>query len=164
VKTRYALALAAVASFWVGVLGGQILHAQGDAPVYVVTLFDTGSESEVMKTDFPSLAPTTFQPFGGHYIIHFGRTVTFDGQPPNQIVVIAFDSMKNAEAWRASSAYRQLYDVHKIAKVRAFAVGGVQWAQDDRPRPQANRDAHLLTPPLRLMKSRRLPCPLAPNT
>jgi uncharacterized protein (DUF1330 family) len=56
----------------------------------------------VMKTNYPSLNPATFQPFGGHYIIHFGRMATFDGKPPNPIVVIAFDSIANAQAWRAS--------------------------------------------------------------
>jgi uncharacterized protein (DUF1330 family) len=52
--------------------------------------------------------------------------VTFDGKPPNQIVVIAFDSIANAQAWRASNAFREMYDVNKIANVRAFAVEGSQ--------------------------------------
>jgi len=42
------------------------------------------------------LNPATFQPYGGHYIIHFGKTVSFDGRPPNRFVVIAFDSMQKA--------------------------------------------------------------------
>jgi len=79
-----------------------------------------------MKTNYPSLDPATFQPFRGRYIIHFGRSVTFDGEPPNQIVIIAFDSIENAQAWRASGAFRAMYDVNKITKVRAFAVEGVE--------------------------------------
>jgi uncharacterized protein (DUF1330 family) len=78
-----------------------------------------------MDTNYPSLNPATFQPFGGHYIIHFGRTVSFDGLPPNQIVVIAFDTMENAEAWHASNAFKQSYDAHKLTGVRAFAVEGI---------------------------------------
>jgi uncharacterized protein (DUF1330 family) len=79
-----------------------------------------------MNTKYPSLAPATFQTFGGRYIIHFGRTVTFDGEPPKQIVVIAFDSIEKAQAWHASVAFKEMYDVEKIAKVRAFAVEAVQ--------------------------------------
>jgi uncharacterized protein (DUF1330 family) len=99
VKTRYGVTLAMIASFVLGALAAQALHAQATRPAYVVTIFDT---EEVMKTNYPSLNPATFQPFGGHYIIHFGRMATFDGKPPNPIVVIAFDSIANAQAWRAS--------------------------------------------------------------
>jgi uncharacterized protein (DUF1330 family) len=123
VKTRYTVTLAITASFVLGALAAQALHAQATRPTYVVTIFDT---EEVMKTNYPSLNPATFQPFGGHYIIHFGEMVTFDGQPPNQIVVIAFDSIANAKAWRASGAFKETYDINKIAKVRAFAVEGNQ--------------------------------------
>ena len=122
-KTRYIVTLAMIASFGLGALAAQALHAQVTPPAYVVTIFDT---EEVMKTNYPSLDPATFQPFGGHYIIHFGKSVTFDGQPPNQIVIIAFDSIENAQAWHASGAFRTMYDVNKIAKVRAFAVEGIQ--------------------------------------
>ena len=122
-KTRYTVTLAMTASFVLGALAAQALHAQATRPAYVVTIFDT---EEVMKTNYPSLNPATFQPFGGHYIIHFGKMVTFDGKPPNQIVVIAFDSIANAQAWRASGAFKEIYDINKIAKVRAFAVEGNQ--------------------------------------
>jgi uncharacterized protein (DUF1330 family) len=115
--------LAITVSFILGALATQALHAQATRPAYVVTIFDT---EEVMKTNYPSLNPATFQPFGGHYIIHFGRMLTFDGRPPNQIVVIAFDSIANAQAWRVSGAFRETYDVKKIADVRAFAVEGSQ--------------------------------------
>jgi len=123
VNTRCKVTLAMIANFGLGALAVQALHAQVTPPVYVVTIFDT---AEPMNTNYPSLDPATFQPFGGHYVVHFGKTITFDGQPPNQIVIIAFDSVKNAKAWRASDAFRNMYDVHKIAKVRAFAVEGAQ--------------------------------------
>jgi len=122
-KTRYAVTLAVIAGFGLGAAAAQVLHAQTTPPAYVVTIFDT---EEVMNTNYPSLDPATFQPFGGHYVIHFGRTVTFDGEPPNQITIIAFDGMENAQAWRTSDAFRKIYDVNKVANVRAFAVEGVQ--------------------------------------
>ena len=96
-KHHYLLAIAisaVIAGFGVGVFAAPELRVPDVAPAYFVTLFDTESASEMMGTDYPSLAPATFQPFGGHYIIHSGRTISFDGQPPKQIVVIAFDSME----------------------------------------------------------------------
>jgi len=122
-KTLCAVTLAIMAGFGVGTLAGQSL-GQVAPPAYVVTLFDSGLKS-ASDTDYPSLNPATFQPYGGHYIIHFGRTVSFDGSPPNRFVVIAFDSMKNAQAWHSSDAFRQSYDARKLSDVRALAVEGI---------------------------------------
>jgi uncharacterized protein (DUF1330 family) len=121
-KARHTVTLAMMAGFGLGAVAVQALHAQAVPPAYVITLFDTQID---MSTHYPSLAPASFQPFGGHYIIHGGRTVTFDGNPPKQFVVIEFDSMEKAQAWRASDAFKQRYDLHRTAKVRAFAVEGV---------------------------------------
>ena len=122
-KTYSPVTLAMIAGFGLGILADRPL-AQTPPPAYVVTLFDSGLKSE-MDTDYPSLNPATFQPFGGHYIIHFGRTVSFDGRPPNRSVIIAFDSMEKAQAWHSSDAFKQSYDARKVSNVRAFAVEGI---------------------------------------
>ena len=122
-KTRYRMILAMIVSFGLGALAVPVLRAQETPPAYVVTVFDT---ENVMATNYPSLDPTTFQQFGGHYIVHFGKAVTFDGEPPNQIAIIAFDSMEKAQEWHASDAFSKLYDINKAANVRAFAVVGTQ--------------------------------------
>lgn len=114
-----------IASFAVGALATQSLHAYASTsrPAYFVTIFDVGLIQS--DTDYPSLYPGTFQPFGGYYVVQNGRTITFDGKPPDKFVVVAFDSMQQVLAWRASSAFKELYDVEKITEVRAFAVEGV---------------------------------------
>ena len=122
-KTFYAVTLSVIAGFGLGILAGQ-LRAQPAPPAYVVTLFDSGLRSP-SDTDYPSLNPATFQPYGGHYITHFGKTVSFDGRPPNRSVIIAFDSMQKAQAWHSSDAFRQSYDARKLSDVRAFAVEGI---------------------------------------
>jgi uncharacterized protein (DUF1330 family) len=122
-KTGYAVTLAMIAGFGLGTLAVEALHAQATPPAYVVTVFDT---PEMMSTNYPSLDPGTFQPFGGRYIVHFGKTVTFDGEPPNQILIVAFDSIESAQAWHASAAFSKMYDIDKVASVRAFAVEGAQ--------------------------------------
>lgn len=119
-----------ISAFALGAAFGSVLaFAQQNAPgyssptppVYVVTLF----EGEInLKTDYPSLNPATFQPFGGRYIVHGGKIVTFEGAPPGQYVVIAFDSMEKVQAWRASAAFKELRDIYKIGKLRVFAVEG----------------------------------------
>jgi uncharacterized protein (DUF1330 family) len=121
-KACYTVISALVASFALGAQTVRGLHAQATRPTYVITVFDTVLD---MDSDYPSFAPATFQPFGGHYIIHGGKTVTFDGESPRQIVVIAFSSMEKVLAWRASDAFKKTYDPQKIGKVRAFAVEGV---------------------------------------
>jgi len=122
-KTLCVVILSIIAGFRLGILADQSL-AQVAPPAYVVTLFDSGLKS-ASDTDYPSLNPATFQPYGGHYIIHFGKTVSFDGRPPNRFVIIAFDSMEKAQAWHSSNAFRQSYDVQKLTDVRAFAVEGI---------------------------------------
>ncbi len=122
-KIRHRVAIAIIAGFGLGALAAEALHAQAPPPVYVVTLFDT---ADVTKTDYPSLDPATFQPFGGRYIIHFGRSFNLDGSHPRQVVVIKFDSIEKVRAWHASDAFKQAYDAHKASNVRAYAVEGVQ--------------------------------------
>lgn len=122
-KTLCAMTLSVMAGFGLGILAGQ-LRAQTAPPAYVVTLFDSGLRSAA-NTDYPSLNPATFQPYGGHYITHFGKTVSFDGRPPNRSVIIAFDSMEKAQAWHSSDIFRQSYDARKLSDVRAFAVEGI---------------------------------------
>ena len=78
-----------------------------------------------LKNYAPPIQPT-FQPFGGHYIIRGGNTVTFDGSPPKRIVVTMFDSMEKAKAWRASEAYKTLIPMmdQVLTSIRAYAVEG----------------------------------------
>jgi uncharacterized protein DUF1330 len=92
----YTLALAMIASAGLGAGAVQGLHAQAPPRAYVVTIFD--KQIHIKEHDHPSLAPATFQPFGGRYIVHFGDVVAFEGAIPNDIVIIAFDSMDKAQA------------------------------------------------------------------
>lgn len=124
-RNAVTVTLALIAGFCLGGIATTVVRSQDGPPAYFVTLFDTASESEVTSTNYPSLAPATFQPFGGHYLIHSGRTVSFDGQPPKRIVVITFENMQRLQQWHDSEGFNQFYDIHKIAKVKAFAVEGI---------------------------------------
>jgi uncharacterized protein (DUF1330 family) len=102
------------------------ISASDRAPrAYYVTIFDSGSALEIMNTNYPSLFPSTFAPFGGRYIMHFGARRSFDGQPPEQVIVIRFNNMHDLLAWHSSEAFKKTYDPHRLGHLRAFAVEGV---------------------------------------
>ncbi|HUI15717.1 MAG TPA: DUF1330 domain-containing protein [Xanthobacteraceae bacterium] len=121
-KARATLILAMLAGFAIGALTTQSLRANTDRTAYFVTLFDAGQNQS--DTDYPSLYPSSFQSFGGHYVVKNGNMTSFDGHPPGQFVVIAFDSMDKLLQWHGSKAFKDLYDVHKIDQIKAFAVDG----------------------------------------
>ena len=129
-QARRTIALAMLAGFGVVAFLAQAFCAQVSRPAYFVAVFDAGSEQDVRNTNHPSLDPGTFQQFGGRYVIHSPRTTPFDGQPPARIVVIEFDSMEKLQAWRASKAFKSLYDPHKAGEVRSFAVEGLAQGAD----------------------------------
>src|SRR5208283_4695853 len=100
-------ALALLAGVAIGGFAIHGTHAQGTPSVYVITELDVADNNkDAFSKDYAPLVPPTFQPFGGHYTVRGGNTVTFDGAPPKRIVVIAFDNMDKVKAWRASDAYK----------------------------------------------------------
>jgi uncharacterized protein (DUF1330 family) len=121
-KARLTLIAALLAGFAAGVVTTQSLRAGAGQTAYFVTLFDIGQKQS--DTDYPSLYPSSFQAFGGRYVVKNGNMISFDGQPPGQFVVVAFDSMARLLDWHSSKAFKELYDVHKIDQVKAFAVDG----------------------------------------
>jgi uncharacterized protein (DUF1330 family) len=90
--------LALLAGVAIGAFAVHGLHAQATPPAYVITEIDVAdNKMDTFLKDYAPLIQPTFQPFGGHYIIRGGNTVTFDGSPPKRIVVRTFDSMKKGE-------------------------------------------------------------------
>jgi len=69
---------------------------------------------------------STFEPFGGRFIVRGGRNASLEGEAvKGAIVVIAFESMEKAQAWYDSPAYRELRPIReRSAKSRTFIVEG----------------------------------------
>jgi uncharacterized protein (DUF1330 family) len=103
----YILAAAMVAGFGLGVVTVQGLHAQAKPPAYYVAEINPADPEGWAKTYAPLVEPT-FRPFSGHYIARAGKTVAFDGGAPGRIVIVAFDSVEKAQAWRESDAYKAI--------------------------------------------------------
>jgi uncharacterized protein (DUF1330 family) len=69
---------------------------------------------------------STFEPYGGRYIVRGGKIAPLEGEGPNnRMVIIEFDSMEKAQAWYDSPEYAQLKPIrHKNAISRVYIVEG----------------------------------------
>ena len=128
-KTNHKLALAAVAGVAIGVVGARAIHAQQvkTAPAYLISEADTIKNLTSIK-EYGGKVPETLVPFDGHYhfIVSGGKPQGLDGEAPQGIVVIAFDSVEQLRAWYDSPAYQVIKPLRQSAvKGRMFLVGGV---------------------------------------
>ncbi len=128
-KTNRKLALAVLASVSVGVAGDRVIHAQQfkTVPAYLISEADTIKDLTAIK-EYGGKVPETLAPFNGHYhfIVGGGKPQGLDGEAPQGIVVIAFDSAEQLRAWYDSPAYQAIKPIRQSAvKGRMFLVEGV---------------------------------------
>jgi uncharacterized protein (DUF1330 family) len=109
-------------------LGGAIvqgLHAQADKkPAYVV--------AEVQVTDpaayqaYVAKVPATLTAYHGRTIAR-GKPVAKEGEAPQgTVVILAFDSMADAETWYSTAPYKDLIaERQKAAKANVFMLEGL---------------------------------------
>ncbi len=136
-NTNHKLVLAVLAGVSIGVAGGRAIHAQqiAAAPTYVISEADAITDPTAVKK-YGAKVPETLAPFRGHYqfLVAGGKTQGLDGQAPQGIVVIAFDSAEKARAWYDSPAYQAIMPMRRSAvKGRMFLVEGVA-SQRQAPR------------------------------
>jgi len=127
-KTRYAVALAMAAGAALGAASVSGLYAQGKAPgAYAIISFSEISDRNAFKGEVVDKAPAVVKDAGGHLIV---RTEKFTplraGDPPfplRRYVIIAFDSVPQAQAWYVSQAMKGINaSVERLTKGRAFVV------------------------------------------
>jgi len=125
-KSNHKLAIALVAGVAVGGAVIQGLHAQATPPVYVVVDISDITDPEGFKAIPPTSGPETLTPFGGKYIIRTDKITALDGTPPKRFVVIAFDSVEKAKAWKASARSKEVDAIRdKTTKSSQFLVEGM---------------------------------------
>lgn len=126
-NTNHKLALAVLAGASIGVAGAKVIDAQQAKvpPGYII------SEADALL-DIPTLqkyvekVPETLAPFNHHFIVRGGKPQALEGEPPQSIVVIAFDSVQKAREWYDSPAYNAIKPIRQSAsKGRLFVVEGV---------------------------------------
>jgi len=124
-KTKYTVALAMAASFALGALAVQGLHAQAKPPGYVVVEVAVTDKDGYAKEFIPPAAKA-IEEGGGKYVVRGGKTTSFQGTPPaSRVVVLQFESMDKAQAWWDSPSRKNSQTIgDKYATFRIFAVEG----------------------------------------
>jgi uncharacterized protein (DUF1330 family) len=104
----------------------QGLHAQAAPPVYVVVEISDITDPEGFKAVPAKSGPETLAPFGGRYVIRTEKITPLDGTAPKRFVVIAFDSMEKAMAWKASASSKEVDVIRDgTTKSTQFLVEGL---------------------------------------
>ena len=95
------------------------------APAYYVAEFAV-TDPEGMKP-YSAGVEATFKPYGGHFIVRGGKTLSLEGvAPKRRRVVIEFASVEKAQAWYNSAEYTELRKIRqRSAKTDVYLIEGV---------------------------------------
>jgi uncharacterized protein (DUF1330 family) len=124
-KAKYSVALA-IAGFALGGVAVQGLHAQAKPPGYVVAEVNVKDKDAYAKEFLPA-AMKAIEQGGGKYVVRGGKTVAYQGAPPeSRIVVFQFEDMAKAQTWWDSPGRKDSQAIgDKYATFRIYAVEGV---------------------------------------
>jgi uncharacterized protein (DUF1330 family) len=122
-KVIYSASLTLLAGFVLGAISMHALHAQSKPPAYVIDQIDVSNLDAYVK-EFGPLAGKAIEAGGGKYLARGGKTVVIEGEPPKgRVVVLAFDSLEQAQAAFSSPAMLEARKIgDKYATFRTFAV------------------------------------------
>ncbi len=124
-KSGVSLLSAVVVGIVIGAAVVQTLQAQAKPPAFVVGEIDIRN-AELLDKEYVPTAAKVVRDGGGKYIVVGGKSVSFYGEPPKRIAIMAFDSLEKAEATFNSAAYKEIKAVgDKYASFRIYAVEGL---------------------------------------
>ncbi|SEP48537.1 Uncharacterized conserved protein, DUF1330 family [Rhodospirillales bacterium URHD0017] len=124
-KTRFVVLVSMMVGVALGAAAVQALHAQARPPAFVVGEIDVKDAAMLDKEYVPN-ASKVVRDGGGKYLVAGGKSVSFYGEPPRRIAIMAFENLEKAEAAFNSAAYKQAKAVgDKYATFRIYAVEGV---------------------------------------
>ena len=102
-------------------------HAQlspAKPPAFYISEFEV-TDAEGIRP-YSAAVESTFAPFGGRYVVRGGQVTSLEGEATKRIVMIAFPSVEQAQAWYDSPAYRAIRPIrHRSAKSKVFIVEGL---------------------------------------
>jgi len=99
---RIALGLTLLAGIAIGATAIQGLHAQAKPPAYVVIPILKINDADAFKAgviDKGSATAAAMVAAGGHYVVRSQKFTSLDVNPPERLVIIAFDSVEKAQAY-----------------------------------------------------------------
>jgi len=81
----------------------------------------------VLYEDYKRLASAAIAAHGGRYLVRGGATEVLDGEwTPRRLIVLQFDSVEQAKAWRASPEYAEAKKVRELcARANMIVAEGV---------------------------------------
>ena len=124
-KMHFVVLVSAVAGAMAGAAAVQALHAQAKPPAYVVGEIDV-KNPELFAKEYVPNASKAVRDGGGKYLVGGGKSVSFYGEPPRRIAIMAFDNLEKAEAAFNSAAYKEAKAPgDKYATFRIYVVEGV---------------------------------------
>ena len=121
------LVLPLLASAVIGAVGGGLGVQQAKtAPGYVIAEVEVTDPAAMQK--YGQKVPGTLEPFRGrfHYLVRTSSARGLEGEAPRGIVIIAFDSVRQAQDWYESPAYQAIKPIRQSgAKSRIFIAEGI---------------------------------------
>jgi uncharacterized protein (DUF1330 family) len=124
-KMHLVVLVSVVAGAMAGAAAMQALHAQAKPPAYVVGEIDV-KNPELFAKEYVPNASKAIRDGGGKYLVGGGKSVSFYGEPPKRIAIMAFDNLEKAEAAFNSAAYKEAKAAgDKYATFRIYVVEGV---------------------------------------
>ncbi|WP_217571486.1 DUF1330 domain-containing protein [Streptomyces sp. GbtcB7] len=86
--------------------------------------------------------PTTFEPYGGRFLVHAAQHEVKEGSWPGHVVVIGFPGIAEARAWWDSPAYQEIAPLRsRHIEGEIILVEGVPEGYDPTATAKAMREA-----------------------
>ena len=94
-------------------------------PAYVIGRVNVTDPEQY--AEYTAESPGTIAEFGGRFIARGGKTTTFKGpEETRRMVVLAFDTVEQAEAWYHSERYSRVRELREgAAEFEMVLVEGV---------------------------------------
>jgi uncharacterized protein (DUF1330 family) len=126
VKTNYKVAIALVAGAAIGGAAIQGLHAQAKPPGYIVIPILKMNDAAAFKAGVADKAmPADLKAAGGEWIIRTNKFTSLDGNPPDRLVILKFDSVEKAQAFWNTPIQKEVNAARmKSTNSLAFIVEG----------------------------------------
>ena len=122
---KYMMALTLFAGIALGAAAVQGLHAQATPPTYALIDVSSITDPAAYAAIGPRGGPATAA-FGGKFLARTENITASDGTPPKRMILIGFESLAKAKAWRASPAMQEIWAIEdKSSKSRIFFVEGL---------------------------------------
>ncbi|MFD1831334.1 DUF1330 domain-containing protein [Streptomyces desertarenae] len=110
-------------------------------PAYAIAhLQDAAPHPEV--AEYVERIPSTFEPYGGRFLVHVAQHEVKEGDWPGHVVVIGFPGIAEARAWWDSPAYQEIAPLRsRHVRGDIILVEGVPEGYDPAATARAMREA-----------------------